>query len=146
MINNRTLYAIEALIELANSRDYSSTAQTISESKKVPGKFLPQILSSLSNYGMVISTRGFGGGVRLAKPPEKITLLQILESMQNNIFFFDYMADQNYAAEGISNLVLKAFGNAQDAMKKELGNVTLRDIAGRANAKPKVTGKGKRKK
>lgn len=137
MINNKTLYAIEALIELANSKDYSSTAQKISESKKIPGKFLPQILSSLSNLGMVISTRGFGGGVRLAEPPEKITLLRIIESMQNNIFFYDQLVDQNYTSDGISKLVLSAFGNAQDAMKKELGKVTLRDIAGKAKGKKK---------
>ncbi|MEZ5359827.1 MAG: Rrf2 family transcriptional regulator [Candidatus Zixiibacteriota bacterium] len=145
MINNRTLYAIGALIELAKSEDYSSTAQTISEEVKIPGKFLPQILSSLSNYGMVRSTRGYGGGVRLAEPPEKITLLQIIESMQNNIFFYDYLVEQSQPPEGVDDLTLQAIGKAQDAMKNELAKITLKDIAGKAKKKGKVTGKGRRK-
>ncbi|MEZ5359665.1 MAG: Rrf2 family transcriptional regulator [Candidatus Zixiibacteriota bacterium] len=139
MINNRTLYAIEALVELASCKDYSSTAEEISNAKSIPGKFLPQILSNLSNHGLVRSTRGYGGGVQLAVAPEDISLLHIIECMQNNLFFYDYLVEQSVVPDGVGELTLQAFGKTQDAMKDELSKVTLKTLAG------KTKGKGKRK-
>lgn len=41
-------------------------------------KFLEQILLSLKNGGLLISKRGVGGGYRLAKTPDQISVGQIL--------------------------------------------------------------------
>jgi len=73
MINNRTLYAIKALCELAAMEGFSSTTESIAEAQGIPKKFLPQILADLARIGLLRSTRGYGGGVSLIRKPEKIT-------------------------------------------------------------------------
>ena len=78
VINKRTVYAIRALYELAQSQEYSSTTDAIAQARNISKKFLPQILSDLSRAGLVRTTRGFGGGVRLSRPPEKISILEII--------------------------------------------------------------------
>ena len=60
VINKRTVYAIRALYELAQSQEYSSTTDAIAQARNISKKFLPQILSDLSRAGLVRTTRGFG--------------------------------------------------------------------------------------
>ncbi|MCK5125540.1 MAG: Rrf2 family transcriptional regulator [candidate division Zixibacteria bacterium] len=141
MINNRTLYAIEALCELARSKDYFSKAHSIAESTGVPKKFMPQILSDLSRAGLVRSIRGYGGGVSLVQPPKKVSLLQIIEAMQNNLFIYDQLIGQQDISKGMSDNLLKAFKKIQDVTKTEWAKVSLADLA----AKPRGKKKGKSK-
>ena len=57
----------------------------ISESEKIPAKFLEQILLSLKNAGMLHSKMGVGGGYYLARPPQEITLGQIFRVLDGPI-------------------------------------------------------------
>jgi len=134
VINKRTVYAIRALYELAQSKEYSSTTDAIAQARNISKKFLPQILSDLSRAGLVRTTRGFGGGVRLSRPPEKISILEIIEVVQGNIF----------ESEGGKNLrggeapdarLMELFGKAQDAMKKEFSRMRLSDL--KAKSRPR---------
>jgi len=47
---------------------------------EMPERFLLQVLRSLVNHGLLKSTRGVDGGYALARPPNEISLLQILEA------------------------------------------------------------------
>jgi Rrf2 family protein len=53
----------------------------ISESFEIPERYLVQILLQLKGAGLVISTRGAAGGYRLARPPTKISLGEILAAI-----------------------------------------------------------------
>ncbi len=132
MINNKTLYAIDALCILAKCKDYSSTAKAIAESSNIPEKFLPQILGSLSQAGLVISIRGYGGGVRLAQSPKKINLLAIIEIVQDNLFVYDHYVSQQGKVSGSTKNALKVFKKIQDVTKTEMSKVSLADIASKA--------------
>jgi Rrf2 family protein len=72
-------YALRALLVL--SQNYGGEVvrvQTICEQQNIPKKFLEQILTELRNLGVVESKRGAGGGYRLARAPESITLAPII--------------------------------------------------------------------
>ena len=137
MINNITLYAIEALCELANSKDYTSTTKLIAESKGLSTKFMPQVLATLSREGLVRSIRGYGGGVSLVQPPKKVSLLQIIEAIQGNLFMYDNLSGRRDLPKGINENILKAFKKVQDATKAELAKVSLADLAAKPKAKKK---------
>jgi len=128
VINNRTNYAIRALCELAQSEQYFSNSEAIAHAQNIPKKFLPQILSDLSRFGYVRSIRGFGGGVRLSRPPEKITLLEIIEVIQGNIFMYDSLKKSSDHPQGVDDKLMKAFKKAQEAMKAEFARVSLSDL------------------
>lgn len=73
-------YAIRAVLYLATSP--LANVQEIAEAQGVPKEFLAKILQTLSRKGIVITLRGVGGGVSLARPPEKISVLDVLEAIE----------------------------------------------------------------
>lgn len=135
MINNRTEYAIRALWQLAESKDHFSTSEAIALAQEIPGKFLPQILSDLSRSGLVRSVRGYGGGVRLSRPPEKIKLLDILEAIQGSIFLYDCLKGPIDCQHEPDCKLMKVYKKAQEALKAEFAKVTLADLRSRKRRK-----------
>jgi Rrf2 family protein len=81
-ITRQADYAVRAVLYLAklgpNGR--ASTAQ-IARDQLIPTTFLAKIISQLAAVGVVRATRGARGGVTLARPPEEITLLEIIETI-----------------------------------------------------------------
>ncbi len=89
MITKKTEYAIRALAELAASPEDQLTANVVAQRQGIPPKYLPQIVSELSQAGLLRSVRGYGGGIRLSRPAENITLLNIIEAVQGKPRLFD---------------------------------------------------------
>ncbi len=131
MINNRTEYAIRALWQLSEAKDHFSTSEAIAQAQEIPVKFLPQILSDLSRSGLVRSVRGYGGGVRLSRPPEKIKLLEILEAIQGTIFLYDCLKGPIDCQHEPDCKLMKVYKKAQEAMKAEFAKVSLVDLKSR---------------
>jgi Rrf2 family protein len=128
VINNRTEYAIRALWQLAESKDFFSTSEAIAQAQEIPSKFLPQILSDLSRAGLVRSVRGYGGGVRLSRTPDKIKLLDILEAIQGTIFLYDCLKGPLDCKQDPECKLMKVYKKAQDALKGEFAKVALADL------------------
>lgn len=76
----KTEYAAIAMLELAAA--YASgepvRIRQIAAEHQIPARFLVQILLQLKGAGLVASTRGAAGGYQLARPPEEITLAEVL--------------------------------------------------------------------
>jgi Rrf2 family protein len=72
-VSHRGLYALQALIHLAEAYDAGLVvARTIAEKEGIPEKFLEGILLALKNARVISSERGRDGGYRLRKPPGEI--------------------------------------------------------------------------
>ena len=72
-VSHRGLYALQALIHLAEAYDMGLVvARSIAEKERIPEKFLEGILLALKNARIVSSERGRDGGYRLRKPPQEI--------------------------------------------------------------------------
>lgn len=56
----------------------------IAKRQKIPQKFLELILAGLKQGGFVESRRGAEGGYLLARPPEAITVGEVLRFMEGN--------------------------------------------------------------
>ncbi|MBI5543640.1 MAG: Rrf2 family transcriptional regulator [Deltaproteobacteria bacterium] len=57
-------------------------AQEIAERKSLPPPFVAKLLVQLSARGLVTGARGRGGGYRLARPPAKISLFDVVGPME----------------------------------------------------------------
>jgi Rrf2 family protein len=68
-------------------------SKEISVRQNIPIKYLEQIINSLRKCGFVKSIRGAEGGYRLAKPPENITLYEILECLEGSLSIIDSKSD-----------------------------------------------------
>jgi Rrf2 family protein len=73
-------YAVRAAIDIARHWDgRTRKAREIAASMDIPIGFLKRILAEMVSQGLLISRAGPNGGYRLARPPETITLLDIIE-------------------------------------------------------------------
>ncbi|NIQ11845.1 MAG: Rrf2 family transcriptional regulator, partial [Gammaproteobacteria bacterium] len=55
--------------------------------------FLRKLLQPLIKSGIIESKRGYSGGIRLARMPEQISLLEIIESVEGGIELNECVAD-----------------------------------------------------
>jgi len=82
-LSRTVAYAIRAVLELAKSEpNHPTTCSEIARRGEMPERFLLQILRSLVSHGVLCSVQGVSGGYYLARAPETITLLDIVESFE----------------------------------------------------------------
>jgi len=78
-------YALRALLVLARDYQEDDTVvriQEISTRQNIPKRFLEQILNDLKSARVVESRRGVAGGYRLRRPPQHITLAEIVRHIE----------------------------------------------------------------
>lgn len=73
-------YAMRAVIYLAASP--LASIQEISLAQHLPHVFLAKIVQKLAKAGIVTTHRGVGGGISLARAPENISLLDVIEAVE----------------------------------------------------------------
>jgi Rrf2 family cysteine metabolism transcriptional repressor len=80
-------YACRVLAQLARQHGSDELAhiEELARLEAVPANYLVQILSELRNGGLITSRRGKQGGYALARDPEKITLLDIVEVIEGEL-------------------------------------------------------------
>jgi Rrf2 family cysteine metabolism transcriptional repressor len=77
--SKKSEYGLRAMIEL--TQEYGRglvQRKVLAERQHIPLGFLETILLSLKNAGLIGSRRGMNGGVFLMKPPQEVTLGQII--------------------------------------------------------------------
>lgn len=83
MISTRGRYAIRVLIDLAErDRDGFVPLKEIAERQGISKKYLEIIVKDMVSGGLVAGASGKGGGYRLLRAPEEITVGEVLELME----------------------------------------------------------------
>jgi len=85
-------YAIRALTYLGDSPDGTARAQEIAAAEEIPLPILSKVLQDLAHKGLLKSRRGPGGGFRLARSPEDITLHDVVAAIDGTQHFYDCAA------------------------------------------------------
>jgi len=77
-------YACRVMAELARLHGSGTLAQIdhLAKTEAVPANFLAQILGKLRTHGLITSRRGNQGGYILSRPPEEISLYDILMAVE----------------------------------------------------------------
>ena len=83
-------YACRVLAEMARLHGSGHLAQIdqLAKAEAVPANFLAQILGELRDGGLIVSKRGIQGGYALARPPEQITLFDIMKVIDGELLEF----------------------------------------------------------
>jgi Rrf2 family protein len=74
MLSKTSEYALRAVLHLARDTGDPVPAGEIAAALDVPANYLSKILHTLSRAGLVDSERGPGGGYRLARPADRISI------------------------------------------------------------------------
>ena len=80
MISKTGLHAIHAICALARTQDGEWVGtRTLAEEIGAPKNYLGKLLQTLARQGLVESQKGLGGGFRLALNASSITLMDVVE-------------------------------------------------------------------
>ncbi len=79
MISKTALHALKAVAALAERPGEFQGASSIATRIDAPQNYLGKLLQGLIQSGIVSSQKGKGGGFQLARPPEKISLFDVVE-------------------------------------------------------------------
>lgn len=135
-LNSKARYALRALVLLARSAPEPLGGHAIAEGIAAPRKFVEAILGELVGGQLVESQRGRGGGYRLARAPQAVTVADVLEAIRSK-------ADLPVCARferscrgcGLPELcrIRAAFEAAHAASRAILAQVTLVELADHAD-------------
>lgn len=86
-LSSKTIYAVSALQILGNVPENEVIKiKAIASTASIPQNFLEQILLLLKKQGLLSSVKGAKGGYKLAKTLDKITLKEVVEILESDIF------------------------------------------------------------
>jgi Rrf2 family protein len=80
MLSQTAEYALRAVLYIARGRPVAPpcSVEQLAEALGVPRNYLSKTLHQLARAGVLDSTRGRGGGFRLARSPERIRLIEVV--------------------------------------------------------------------
>jgi Rrf2 family protein len=93
-ITRQADYAVRAVLYLTRlgTEQRAATSQ-IAQEQHIPPSFLAKIVSQLSVAGILQTSRGARGGVSLARSPESISILEVVEAIDGPILLNECVAD-----------------------------------------------------
>lgn len=78
MLSQTAEYALRAALSMAEHPDQATRVGELARRLRVPQNYLSKTLHQLARAGILTSSRGKHGGFRLARPPEEISLYEIV--------------------------------------------------------------------
>ena len=121
-----------AAFKLASGKYRVFKSDFISSSVNTNPVVIRRILGLLRKAGLVVSQTGPEGGSKLAKNPDKITLLEIHDAVEDSCLFHLHYRDPNQECpigHNIQDALSGVFADAESAIKNVLSKKTLADIA-----------------
>jgi Rrf2 family protein len=84
-VTSKSRYAVVAMAELARSGERPVPIKELAERRRIPEQFLEQLFSTLRRGGLLTSHRGMKGGYTLARAPEDINVLEVVQALDGKI-------------------------------------------------------------
>jgi Rrf2 family protein len=134
MLSKKTQYAFQALMYLAQKEDNEPVLiAEISKKKKIPLKFLENILLELRKAGILESKKGKGGGYFFKKNPKEIQLATVMRLLDGpisllscvSLYFYEKCRNCDEKGCGLHHIMAQV----RDANLKILEKKTIADIA-----------------
>lgn len=81
LLSQTAEYALRAIVFLADGEEEQYTNQQIADGTRVPSHYLSKVLQALNRGGIVTGRRGIGGGFRLTRSAERISVLDVVNAV-----------------------------------------------------------------
>ena len=125
-ITRQADYAMRAVLYLSKlgSERRAATSQ-IAEEQSIPPSFLAKIVSQLSVAGLLQTSRGARGGVSMARSPENISFLEVIEAIDGPILINECVLEGSACSFGDACLLRPVFCEAQSELVSRLRQTTF---------------------
>lgn len=129
-------YAIRAMLDLALHHRQGGRGlvpiQEVARRQAIPQRYLEQVLLLLKRAGFLGSKRGSSGGYWLSRPPEQITVGDVLRAAEGSLVPLEVAGRR---ARDAGRDLAELWEEVADAVAKVLDRTTLADLAERAAAR-----------
>ena len=133
-ITRQADYAVRAVMYLAQlGPEQRAATSQIAQEQSIPPSFLAKIVSQLSVAGLLQTSRGARGGVSLARSPEKISLLEVVEAIDGPILLNECVANAGACQFGDTCPMKPVWCDAQQELVSRLSRTSFAEMV--ANSK-----------
>jgi Rrf2 family protein len=135
-LSQTVAYAIHATLRLAGNPEASPVSRSkLAEQGSMPEHFLLQILQGLRKQGILQTTRGERGGFMLARRPDEISLLDVIEAVEGPMVAG--LSLKNDLPRPAGERLLVVLGDITEYVRGELKALKLSDLVkSEADAEP----------
>jgi Rrf2 family protein len=131
-----TGYAIQALSCLNDSTCACRQVADVACCSGVPKAYLAKILNLLSHHGLLTAKRGYRGGVTLARKPGDISLLEIVEAIEDSRWIADCLLHMTDCSGRSFCPTHNFWKRIRREITTELQNTTLADVIFTKQSRP----------
>lgn len=136
VITRATEYAVRTVIYLAQQpKNDIVLKRDICRTQEVTPAFLTKILQPLIKAGIVSSQRGVGGGFLLAKDPNEITMLDVLQAEEGKLKLNHCLVDSTVCHRDAYCSAHEVWHDAQHEMAEVLKRYSVADLVRREKEK-----------
>lgn len=127
-LSTKGRYGLQAMVDLGvYSKEKHVSLKSIAERLSMSENYLEQLMALLKKNKLIISTRGAQGGYALAKPPEEITIGEILRALEGSLAPTDCSCKNNvvHCAMDGKCVTKSVWEKIRDSIDKVVDNITL---------------------
>jgi len=129
-LTRRGDYAVRAMLAIAaNDGSGLLSVRRIAETMSIPPRILPQVMRDLVRAGLVEAHTGRSGGYRLSRPAGSVSVLSVIEAIEGDTRRQSCVLRGGPCGKDGQCAVHPVFFAAQEALRRELRNATLDEVA-----------------
>jgi len=128
-LSTRAKYGIHAMLDLAMNRGMGpQSIKLIAERQGIPEQYLEQLIGLLRREGLVRSVRGAQGGYLLARPPDEVTMAELMRVLEGPISLSDCLEDEDCCNRTCVCSARRVWERLSKSIDQVLHSVTLEDM------------------
>ncbi|MFC1580522.1 RrF2 family transcriptional regulator [Thermodesulfobacteriota bacterium] len=128
-LSTRSHYGLRMMVDLAQNYQNGPLSITdIAKSQNISSKYLEQIIIPLKKAKYVESVRGPKGGHLLAKPPEKVSVGEIIDLLEKTMDITVCEKNPDKCNRSKLCMIRGVLFEANKAMLDKLNSITLSDV------------------
>ena len=124
-VSARGDYAIRAALGLAAAYPAVTSAQALADAQELPYKFLEAVLADLRRAGLVQGIRGPEGGYLLKRPPDQVTVGDVLRAADGPLAGVRGLRPEETRYQGTAAHLSELWVAVRAAIRSVVDEVTL---------------------
>jgi len=127
-ISAKADYAVRAAVEMAAAEGEPVKGERLAQAQDIPLQFLEHILLELKHARLVRAKRGARGGYWLARPPEQITLANVIRAVEGPLANIQDAAPEATEYPGNAKDLTEVWIAVRASLRRVLEKVTIADL------------------
>ncbi len=128
-LSTKGRYSSRAMLDLALNYGYGPVSlKDIARRQEISVRYLETIMTLLVSNGLVVSSRGKGGGFMLSRAPDEIHLIEVISAVEGSLAPVHCVDDPTKCKRSAECVTLDVWGMLKKAMTDLLKSITLRDM------------------